>query len=281
MMVSTKFNLLMAAALVASPALAQSHAVSNPSQDEMTSDSSYSDTRSGSDAYSGTDEQTGDQAGMASDQTGIDDSRFTRDQEAGTLGRNERSESDYSDQRDQRGVYGHSVQITPQVGAMGFANANSTYDSRLVTGATVDFAAVPLLTSATRGMFGLESGFLLSHIGTANGTFVGKSDPGDSSTGANMWTVPIQLVAGVHVWDSVAFNARLGTHLLHRSENSTMLIGRSDEAAGSSTEFLPSAGVSAGFSLGKSVGITIRGDYIPTPALDMYMATLGATIPLG
>ena len=177
-----------------------------------------------------------------------------------------------------KGVFDSPLTISPRIGSLGFRGGNNAYTSKMVAGVTLDW--LPSETFKMGGVaFGIESGLLLSHLGTPGSDFVGQNNA--TGSGANSFLIPLDLVAGYHVTDNLFASLNFGANAIYRSVSNQMLFGRaSDVRTGSSTEFFPNVGFNVGWSLGKAVGLSLRGDYIPVPNTSMYTATLGATFPL-
>lgn len=188
-------------------------------------------------------------------------------------GVSERSVSEIS-----RGVFQSPLTISPRVGSLGFRDGNNAYTSRIVEGITLNWN--PTEGYRIGGVnLGIESGLLFSHLGSAGSNFIGQND--QFGLGANAFLIPLDIVAGYHINDNVLVALNFGANAIYRSISNQMTFGRaSDAGTGSSTEFFPNVGFNVGWSLGPSVGLSFRGDYIPVPNTSMYTATLGATFAL-
>src|SRR5690606_23620542 len=102
------------------------------------------------------------------------------------------------------------------------------------------------------------------------------SEEGEANAGANAFLIPLQAVVGYNLTDSFNLAAHIGGSLLYRSIGESMLIGREGDGSNDDqTDILPSVALNAGYALGQNTALNLRGDYIPTPADDIYVATLG------
>jgi hypothetical protein len=193
----------------------------------------------------------------------------------GTMGRTERQASEVT-----RGVFGSPLTLSPQVGLLGFQDQTGDYDNRALEGLTLDWNMSNMFLPKTSNLqAGLGTGFLYSHIGSADANFFGSSPNSHiGNAGMNSFIVPGYISLGYKVSDKVLVAALPGATLLYRSDASGMNVGRGSGT--NDTQVFPSIGLKAGWALAKSVGITAQGQYIPTPVKDAFSATLGATIPL-
>lgn len=180
-----------------------------------------------------------------------------------------------------KGVYDSSVQISPRVGAFGFADGQGNYTSRIMEGLTINWDMSTLGDRTTPWLYGLETGFMFSHVGAPGSNFFGTDEPeGTAGTGGNTFLVPGHLVFG-YKWDKAMLALNAGGQLLYRSFGPSMLIGRDGDTQTNTAEVLASLGFNSGWEVSNSLALSLRGDYIPVPRDDMYTLTLGATIPIG
>jgi hypothetical protein len=176
-----------------------------------------------------------------------------------------------------RGVFDSPLRLSPRVGAIGFQDSRGEYTSRGAAGVTLDLSLADLIGDMGGVEFGFETGLLYSHIGSVGGDFWGFEE--GPLAGSNSGLVPLHLTAGYGVSDGLLATIGVGSTMLYRSIPQSMLIGRSDFDADDRIDFLPSVGLNIGYGLGP-VALSLRGDYIPAPADDLFTATLGAMIPL-
>jgi hypothetical protein len=177
-----------------------------------------------------------------------------------------------------RGVYDKSFRVTPRVGVLGYQDGSQQYTSRILGGFTADVNLAGLVPTPENWNFGLESGLLYSHTGSAGANFFGTDSPSNVTPGSNSFLVPIYLTMGYKPTDSFLIALNVGSNLVYRSIASSMIFGRGSDVGGSNqVDFFPSVGLNTGWSLSRAVALSLRGDYIPTPADDMFTATLGAT----
>ncbi len=177
-----------------------------------------------------------------------------------------------------QGAYDSAVEVTPRVGAIGFENSNNVYDSRIAEGIDLGWNLGGMVPEVRPFVLGITSGVLFSHIGAADSNFLGMNSV-SNNTGTNAFVVPLEATFGYKFTDSTMASLLLGASGIYRSDNTQMLLGRADGTGGSSFDVFPTAGLALGLDL-KSVGVTVRGDYIPTPIQDSFTATIGLTIPL-
>jgi hypothetical protein len=168
--------------------------------------------------------------------------------------------------------------LTLRGGPINYQDSDGEYTSRMSEGINAFWN----ITNDAGVKLGLETGFQYSHIGAAGSDFFGSDAPsGASDAGANSFVVPLQAVAGFHLTDSLFLSAHGGASLIYSSIGTSMQTGReSDESTDSSTEVFPSASLQAGLGLGTKTALTLRGDYIPTGADDIVVATLGLGLGL-
>ncbi len=177
-----------------------------------------------------------------------------------------------------KGVYDRFFRLSPRVGVLGYQDGAASYTSRIVEGVTADFDLAGLVTMPSSWNLGVESGILYSHTGSPGANFFGSDAPNNTVAGSNSFLVPMYLSTGYRPSDNLLVAVNLGASMLYRSVAGAMTIGRTgDGTLSSQTDFFPSVGLNTGWALGKSVALSLRGDYIPTPADDMFTATLGAT----
>lgn len=178
-----------------------------------------------------------------------------------------------------KGVYERTFSLTPRVGALGYQDGDLNYTSRIIEGFTANLNLAGVMTTPENWNVGLESGLLYSHVGSPTSNFFGSNAGVDSTPGANSFLVPMNIALGYKPMDKFLIALNLGTNLVYRSIPGSMHFGRgSDTGDGNEIDFFPSTGLLAGWTLGRDVALSLRGDYIPTPADDMFTATLGATI---
>jgi hypothetical protein len=178
-----------------------------------------------------------------------------------------------------QGVFASPLVVTGNAGAIGFTDGTDNYTSRFVTGLTVNW--LPSEAFQVGGAhIGVESGLLYSHVGGGGSNFIGQNSTQGVGLGANAFLIPLNVAAGYQITNDLSLTGRAGADAIYRSIANSMLLGRSDGAGGSSVDFFPALGLTAGWSVSKSLAVTLRGDFIGTPARDLYTATLGASFPL-
>ncbi|OFZ51301.1 MAG: hypothetical protein A2428_15810 [Bdellovibrionales bacterium RIFOXYC1_FULL_54_43] len=169
--------------------------------------------------------------------------------------------------------------VTPAVGILGFQNSLGEYTSRLAEGFNLNWD-IGNMIQIGRFKAGIETGFLFSHIGPPDGNLFGADSQTNISGGANSFIVPGSLVIGSKLGTDFLAAVKIGTQLIYRSDPNSMNLGRSFTPGDGSVDLFPSAGLDFGYAIGESIALSLRGDYIPTPADDAYTAMLGATIPI-
>lgn len=180
-----------------------------------------------------------------------------------------------------KGLFEKTWSVTPRIGVLGFQDNTGTQASRITEGFTTHLNMANLLGRPIGIDLGLESGLMYSHIGSPGSNFFGTNPPVRSTQGANSYLIPLNATAGYQFADQWRVGMNLGAALLHRSIGSTMILGRAgDQQLGGSTDIFPNVGLNLDWAMSKNVGLTLRGDLIPTPATPLYSATLGATIAI-
>ena len=180
-----------------------------------------------------------------------------------------------------KGVFQSPLTISGNLGMIGFQDGSNQYTSRDLAGVTLAYKIPESLVHFPGINLGAETGFLYSHIGAVGSDFFGKNSTETTGTGSNSFLLPLNVIAGINVTDRVQVAGHVGTDLIYRSVSNTITLGRgSDSSTGSSGEFFPAVGINAGWAVSKSMALTLRTDYIFTPATDIFTASLGATFPL-
>lgn len=180
-----------------------------------------------------------------------------------------------------KGVFDKNVSVTPRVGVVGYGDGNNNYTSRIMEGFTADGNLASLVTLPNMWSLGVESGFLYSHTGAPGSNFFGSSAPipATTLTGSNSFLVPMYATFGYKPTDKTLVSLDVGADMFYRSIGNSITFGRAgDTSTGSSVDFFPGAALNLGWAVSSNVGLSLRGDYIPTPAKDMFTTTLGATI---
>lgn len=176
-------------------------------------------------------------------------------------------------------VYDSVINITPEIGVLGYSDALTNYTSRVAEGFNLDWNIANMVSISGMQM-GLETGLLYSHLGSPSSNFFGTNAELVGGEGSNTYLVPATIVAGYKPSDQSVIAFKVGAQLLYQSMAGSINTGRSITGT-TATDVFPSLGLNLGYSLSKKVGISLRGDYIPTPAQDMFSTFLGATIGLG
>lgn len=180
-----------------------------------------------------------------------------------------------------QGLFDKTWSVTPRVGILGFQDATGSHASRMMEGFTTQYSLANLVGRPLGLEMGLESGLLYSHIGSPGSNFFGTQPPIRTAQGANSYLIPLNATIGYRVSNQWLVAMNLGASIFHRSIGNSMILGRAgDGVAGTSTDVFPDLGVNVGWALSKTIGVSLRGEWIPTPQKPMYSATLGATIGL-
>jgi len=178
-----------------------------------------------------------------------------------------------------QGLFDRAWTVTPRVGLFGFQDNLGNYASRMTEGFTTRYSLANLVGTPMGFDVGVESGLLYSHIGSPGSNVLGTNPPVRTTQGANTFIVPVNATVGYKFADRWIASMNVGASVLHRSVSNSMVLGRaSDLNLGGSTDVFPNIGVNIGWALSKSLGLSLRGDLIPTPAKTMYTTTLGAVI---
>ncbi len=177
-----------------------------------------------------------------------------------------------------KGVFDQNFVVTPRLGILGYGDSNQNYTSRALAGFNLDYNLTNLMSMPTNWVLGLETAFLYTHTGSAGSNFFGTNSVTETIPGANSFMVPLTAALGYKPTDKTLVSLNLGPSLFYRSIGQSMYFGRAgDTSSGSAVDFFPDLGLSAGWAVSPNVGLSLRGDLIPTPGQDMFMATVGAT----
>jgi hypothetical protein len=178
-----------------------------------------------------------------------------------------------------RKVYESPLNISPAVGVLGFQDGAGSYTSRLSEGLMVNWNIAGLIPDLKGANLGVEVGLAHSHVGAPSSNFIGRNASSGGITGANAFLIPINATLGAKFGRGYT-DLHFGMDALYRSVANSMNVGRGDGTNASSTDLFPDVGITLGWEATRVIGVTVRGDYIPTPGNDMFSATLGATFPL-
>lgn len=180
-----------------------------------------------------------------------------------------------------KGLFERTWSVTPRIGVLGFQDNTAMHASRITEGFTTHWNMANIVGRPMGIDLGLETGLMYSHIGSPGSNFFGMNPPVRSAQGSNSYIIPLNATAGYQVADHWRVGMNLGASVFHRSIGNTMILGRAgDQSIGGSTDLFPNVGLNLDWAMSKNVGLTLRGDLIPTPATSLYSATLGATIAI-
>ena len=173
--------------------------------------------------------------------------------------------------RPPHGLFGSLVTAAPYLGVIGFENGNDNYTVRGLGGFTVDL----FLSEETSDEIALNQGPIL--YGMESGLLYTTPAGGSYAV-----LLPILFKGTRRFADRVWVDGTLGAELLYRSNSDTMDVGRLASAgSGNTLQAFPALGVTVAYKMAPAAALSLRADYIPTPADDMFSAVLGVIIPLG
>lgn len=177
--------------------------------------------------------------------------------------------------------------VRPHAGVLAFKDASGEETGRALGGFIAELNGSDAFKNTLGDIgvtpqVGFQTGLLYSHLGAVGSDAFGASSPGGPGADANTYQVPMNIVLG----GSFAQNRALatihtGANLIVRSDPNSMQLGRANNPDGTTADFFPNLGGDLGYSLGRNVGLVLRGDYTFTPDDDIFTGTLGAVISLG
>jgi hypothetical protein len=175
------------------------------------------------------------------------------------------------------GLYDRAWTVTPRIGVLGFQEPGLNHAGRIVEGFTTNVSLGNIVGFMPSMHVGLESGVLFSHIGSPGANLFGVNAPIQIAEGSNTVLVPLNATVGYRPLDRLLVAANLGASLVHRSIGNTMRLGRAgDSVPGSATELFPNVGLNLGYAVSNNVGVSLRGDWVLTPATNLFTASIGA-----
>ncbi len=178
-----------------------------------------------------------------------------------------------------RGVYQSPLSLGLRAGVWGFQDSTGDYDARGTLGINFLWNLSGAIAPRSKMLYGLETGLIYSHIGAPDANFVG-TDSDLAGADTNAFSIPMNIAVGYNWSDRFLTALHGGAALIYRSNTNSMVLGRNDGSADDSVDVFPAIGANFGYSLSQNVGLSLRGDYIPTPVDDVYTVSLGATFGL-
>jgi hypothetical protein len=168
--------------------------------------------------------------------------------------------------------------LSPQMGLFTYDERNGQATSRGAAGLSFDFNASSLFWEKSNLFYvGVNSGFLYSHIGSADANFFGNNGASLETEGANLLSIPVDLKVGYNVSDWFRLSARGGGNILYRSIAKSMDLGAGSESSDELWKVYPNAGLDAEFQLTDNLSIMARPDVTFTTGKNIFVATIGAT----
>jgi hypothetical protein len=170
----------------------------------------------------------------------------------------------------ERRLFDTPATFSPYVGMLGFANGADNYTISGLFGVTFElflygYEEESRLLIESNTYYGVEFGLLNTTV--SNGEYVGL--------------LPILFKGRRRLTENLWVEGSLGAELLYRTRNDTMTVGRTGTPDGHSLTAFPSLGASLKWKLTPGFALSLRAEYIPTPAADMFTASLGGVVPVG
>jgi hypothetical protein len=175
------------------------------------------------------------------------------------------------------GLHDRTWTVTPRIGVLGFRDPSGTRTGRIMEGVTTHVNLGNLVGAMPNVHVGVESGLLFSHIGSPGANLFGVNPPYQIAEGSNTFVVPLNATLGYRPLDRLLVAANLGASLVHRSIGNTMVFGRAGDAVqGSVTDLFPNVGLNVAWAVTNAVGVSLRSDWVLTPAANLFNASIGA-----
>lgn len=166
--------------------------------------------------------------------------------------------------------------IKPAVGVNTYNDDAGGRSSRLSYGIATELnLASPIGIDFTRWFVGPQTGFTFSHLGRADGNFVGASGAG-ADAGANLVVIPVNLKLAVAPVKWLRTGVHGGANVLYRSIASAIRIDETDL----NWRLVPNVGADFDFAISKAVALSIRPDWTLSSTQSMYSATAALGIAL-
>jgi hypothetical protein len=163
-------------------------------------------------------------------------------------------------------LFDSSATAAPFIGMLGFGDPANNYKVRPLLGVTLDLFLIHGTFEEGKPIaYGFETGLFGAGV--------------ESSAYAFLW--PIMFKGTDRFTEHLWVEGSLGAELLYRTVNRSMSVGRGDLSEGRSLEPFPSFGVTVDWKLSPKAALSVRGEYIPTPATDMFSVAVGAVFPAG
>jgi hypothetical protein len=179
-----------------------------------------------------------------------------------------------------KGAYDSPVNVDLRIGSLAYQESVGDESARAAYGLTFRWNASH--GNPTNLYYGVQTGFLFSHLGAPTSNFFGTDASGSPpGADANATIFPINLIVGYQVNDQFLITGHGGASMLYRSNSSAMLLGRGETDTSDSFEVFPALGIMAGYELGRNIALTAQGDFTFTPQDDIWAATLGLSFGIG
>jgi hypothetical protein len=169
--------------------------------------------------------------------------------------------------------------LSPQIGLLTYEERNNQATSRAAAGLAFDWNLSSSFWEKSNLFYvGLSTGFIYSHIGSADSNFFGNEAPALETEGANFLSVPVELKFGYNVSDSFRLSARGGGNIIYRSIAKSMDLGAGSDSAADLWKVYPNAGLDAEYQISENISLVARPDLTFTSGKNIFVATIGATL---
>jgi hypothetical protein len=172
--------------------------------------------------------------------------------------------------------------LRPNAGAIVYHDVTDASTTRAIYGLTADWNFAGAVSNNPSVFFGLSSGGLFSHLGSATSDFWGTSPSSVvNSPGANLLIIPANLKVGYNIGEAVRVSVRGGGNVLYRSEGVSMNVGPSTATTNSIWRIYPNFGGDVDVALTRGLTLGFRPDYTITPGSNIFVGTLALGMSLG
>lgn len=175
-----------------------------------------------------------------------------------------------------------TVGLKPEVGLMAYTDAFGNSTSRLAVGFDLDWNILRAVDPEEGDtFFGIDTGFIYSHMGSPTSNFWGSSATTIQDAGANMFLIPADLKLGYAFADKYRLSIHGGGNITYRSVASSLYLGDSSFQPGSVWRIFPNVGADLEIAMGRNAAILLRPDVTLTPGNTIFTGMLALGVTLG
>ncbi len=180
----------------------------------------------------------------------------------------------------ERSMKDETLAIQPQLGLLNFKDPTGQYTSRATAGVGVNFNLAPVLASEDQRdwYYGISTGALYSHTGSATSNLFGSGASQASTENSNVILIPANLKIGYQLTSGLRISAHGGGNVIYRSNASSIDLGPGSDSSGSLWKIYPNAGLDGELQLSNSLSLLLKPDMTFTTGRNLFIATVGASL---